>query len=144
MRTATIYNYLVEAALIGSVLILLGLVLRPLCRRIVGSRVLCLAWLLIVLRLLVPLALPNPAMNALKPTLSQDPGIRPMADQVRTRVEDTARDLYWKTLDHAAPDTPVAALMLRIMYAAGNGRLSRQPPSPPPGCLDRTSPSAAG
>ncbi len=125
MRTATIYNYLVEAALIGSVLILLGLVLRPLCRRIVGSRVLCLAWLLIVLRLLVPLALPNPAMNALKPTLSQDPGIRPMADQVRTRVEDTARDLYWKTLDHAAPDTPVAALMLRIMYAAGNGRLSR-------------------
>lgn len=126
MRTATIYNYLVEAALIGSVLILLGLVLRPLCRRLVGSRVLCLAWLLIVLRLLVPLALPNPAMNALKPTLSQDPGIRPMADQVRTRVEDTARSLYWKTLDHADPDTTITALMMRIMYAAGNGRLSRQ------------------
>lgn len=125
MRTATIYNYLVEAALIGSGLILLTLLVRPLMRRAVGSRLVCLAWLLVVLRLLVPLALPNPAMNALKPTLSQDPGIRPMADQVRTRVEDTARSLYWKTLADSQEPTPVTGLMLRVMYAAGNGRLSR-------------------
>lgn len=125
MRTAVIYNYLVEAALIGSLLILLVLVLRPLCRKAVGSRVLCMAWILIALRLLLPIALPNPAMNALKPTLSQDPGIRPMADQVRTRVEDTARSLYWKTLEDSEEPAPLSALLLRVMYAAGNGRLSR-------------------
>ena len=97
MRTATLFNFLVESTLIGSVMILVLLALRPLVRRCTGSRLMMVAWVLVALRLLLPLALPNPAMNALKPTLSQDAGIRPMADQVRTRVEDAARSLYWKS-----------------------------------------------
>ena len=120
MRTATLFNFLVEATLIGSVLILALLALRPLLRRGVGSRLLMVAWALVALRLLLPLALPNPAMNALKPTLSQDAGIRPMADQVRTRVEDAARSLYWK-----GGGTSSGTLLRRVAGAAGNGRLSR-------------------
>ena len=120
MRTATLFNFLVEATLIGSVLILALLALRPLMRRGVGSRLLMVAWALVALRLLLPLALPNPAMNALKPTLSQDAGIRPMADQVRTRVEDAACSLYWKS-----GGTSSGTLLRRVAGAAGNGRLSR-------------------
>ena len=120
MRTATLFNFLVEATLIGSVLILALLALRPLVRRGVGSRLMMVAWVLVALRLLLPLALPNPAMNALKPTLSQDAGIRPMADQVRTRVEDAARSLYWKS-----GGTSSGTLLRRVAGAAGNGQLSR-------------------
>ena len=120
MRTATLFNFLVEATLIGSVLILALLALRPLLRRGVGSRLLMVAWVLVALRLLLPLALPNPAMNALKPTLSQNAGIRPMADQIRTRVEDAARSLYWKSGSASS-----ATLLRRVAGAAGNGRLSR-------------------
>lgn len=124
MRTATIYNFLVEATLIGSVMTLLVLLLRPLLRKGVGSRLVCLAWLLVALRLLVPLALPNPAMNALKPMLSQDAGIRPMADQVRTRVEDTAHSIYWKTFGTDTQRTPLHALLWRVVRATGNGKIA--------------------
>lgn len=124
MRTATLFNFLVESTLIGSILIILLLLARPVCRGRVGSRALWMAWLIIALRLLVPLALPNPAMNALKPTLSQDAGIRPMADQVRTRVEDTALDLYWKTFGFDTSRTPIHAFVWKLVYATGNGRFS--------------------
>lgn len=124
MRTATIYNYLVEATLIGSLLSVAALLLRPVIRKAVGSRMLCLVWLLVALRLLVPLALPNPAMNALKPMLSQDAGIRPMADQVRTRVEDTAHSLYWKTFGTDTQRTPLHALLWRVVRATGNGKIA--------------------
>jgi len=114
----------VEATLIGSALILLLLLLRPFLRRRVGSRMVYVAWLLVALRLLMLLALPNPAMNALKPTLSQDAGIRPMADQVRTRVEDTAHSLYWKTLGADTQRTPLHALVWRVVRATGNGKIA--------------------
>ena len=119
MRTATLFNFLVESTLIGSVMILVLLALRPLVRRCTGSRLMMVAWVLVALRLLLPLALPNPAMNDLKPTLSQDAGIRPMADQVRTRVEDAARSLYWKSGGSSS------TLPRRLADAAGNGQLSR-------------------
>lgn len=125
MRTATVFNFLVESTLIGSTLIVALLLLRPLLRRRLGSRVLLLAWVLVVLRLMVPLALPNPAMNWLKPTLSQDAGIRPMADQVRVRMEDAAFDLYWKVLGTDTQQTPLHSLLWRVVYATSNGRFAR-------------------
>ena len=47
MRTATVFNFLVEATLIGSALIALTLVLRAPARRKVGCRLLMLLWALI-------------------------------------------------------------------------------------------------
>ncbi|MGN0745413.1 MAG: M56 family metallopeptidase [Aristaeellaceae bacterium] len=124
MRTATVFNFLVEATLIGSALIVLTLVLRAPARRRVGCRLLMLLWALAALRLLLPIALPNPVMNWLKPFYSQDAGIRPMADQVRVRVGDAAHDLYYKVLGDA-PATPLRSLLWRVVYATRNGRLSR-------------------
>ena len=124
MRTATVFNFLVEATLIGSALIVLTLVLRAPARRRVGCRLLMILWALAALRLLLPIALPNPVMNWLKPFYSQDAGIRPMADQVRVRVGDAAHDLYYKVLGDA-PATPLRSLVWRVVYATRNGRLSR-------------------
>ena len=123
MRAATVFNYLVEAELIGSAVMAGVMLVRLLLRKPLGSRFVRALWLLVALRLLLPIALPNPLMNALKPTLSLDAGIRPMADQVRTRVGDAATALYRKaTLDHGSPTTLEA--LRRVSRAAGNGQLS--------------------
>ncbi|MGN0778428.1 MAG: M56 family metallopeptidase [Aristaeellaceae bacterium] len=125
MRTATVFNFLVEATLIGSALIVLTLVLRAPVRRRAGGRLLMLLWVLVAMRLLLPIALPNPVMNWLKPFYSQDPGIRPMADQVRVRVGDAAHELYYKVLGDDPTPTPVHTFLWRMVYATRNGRLSR-------------------
>lgn len=121
MRTATLFNFLVESSLIGGMLIALLLALRPLIRRGAGSRVVWLLWALVALRLLVPLALPNPLMNWLRPTLSLDTGIRPMADQVRTRMDDAAREL---SAAFSGRGSPLETLLWRVAGATGDGRLA--------------------
>ena len=68
IRTIMVFNYLLEAALFGGVMILLLLVVRRLLRGKLGSGVIYAAWLLVAVRLLLPIALPNPAMNDLRPT----------------------------------------------------------------------------
>ena len=123
MRTATVFNYLVEATLIGSAVMLGVLAVRFLLRKPLGNRFTRALWLLVALRLLLPIALPNPLMNAIKPTLSVDAGIRPMADQVRTRVGDAATALYWKTVGDRG-ELPLSTLLRRLAQDAGNGRLS--------------------
>ncbi len=92
MRAATLFNFLIESTLMGSVMILLMLVVRRFLRPQLGSRVLCLAWLLVAIRLLVPLSFPNPMMNELRPTVSVNVGVRPIADQVRIRATDAMFD----------------------------------------------------
>lgn len=121
MRTATLFNFLVESSLIGGLLIVLLLALRPVIRRGAGSRAVWLLWALVALRLLVPLALPNPLMNWIRPTLSIDAGIRPMADQVRTRVDDAAKELYSAFSGRGAA---LGTLLWRVAGATGNGRLA--------------------
>ena len=49
-----------------------------------------MAWLLVALRLLLPLSLPNPAMDEFRPGFSVDVAARPVADQVRQRVIDAS------------------------------------------------------
>lgn len=122
MRAATVFNFLVEAELIGSAVMAGVLVVRCTLRRALGARFVRALWLLVVLRLLLPIALPNPLMNALKPTLSVDAGIRPMADQVRTRIGDAAAALYWKASGSAG--SPLTRLLRQVSGAARNGRLS--------------------
>lgn len=84
----TVFNYLLEATLTGSVLILLTVAVRGLLRHQLGSRLIYALWLPVALRLLLPISLPNPLMDTLRPALSVDLGARPMADQVRQRLID--------------------------------------------------------
>ena len=88
MRSMTVFNYLLEATLFGSVLILLAVAVRGLFRHRLGSRAVYVCWLVVALRLLLPISLPNPLMDSLRPDLSVDMGARPLADQVRQRVID--------------------------------------------------------
>ena len=88
MRSMTVFNYLLEATLMGSVLILLLVTVRALLRDRLGSRVIYAGWALVALRLLTPLSLPNPVMDEFRPGLSTDVDARPVADQVRQRIID--------------------------------------------------------
>ena len=90
MRSMTVFNYLLEATVIGSVMILLVIAVRALLRERLGSRAIYVAWLLVALRLLLPLSLPNPAMDEFRPGFSVDVAARPVADQVRQRVIDAS------------------------------------------------------
>lgn len=94
-RTITVFNFLLEAALFGGILILLVLLLRRFFRNKLGSGLICLAWLMVAVRLLVPIALPNPIMNELRPTNSVDAAARPVADQFRIRMTDAVSDLIF-------------------------------------------------
>ena len=90
MRSMTIFNYLLEATLFGSVLILLIIAARGLLRRRLGSRAIYASWLLAALRLLLPISIPNPIMDEFRPGFSVDVAARPVADQIRQRVIDTS------------------------------------------------------
>lgn len=90
MRSMTVFNYLLEAALFGSILILLVTAVRAIFRKRLGSRATYVAWLIPALRLLLPISLPNPAMDGLRPGLSVDVAARPVADQIRRRLIDTS------------------------------------------------------
>ncbi len=93
MRSMTVFNYLLEATLMGSVLILLLVTVRALLRDRLGSRAIYAGWALVALRLLTPLSLPNPAMDEFRPGLSTDAAARPVADQVRRRIIDAGQNL---------------------------------------------------
>ena len=95
----TVFNFLLEASLAGSALIVLLLLARRFLRRRVGSRMIAACWLAVALRLLLPVALPNPAMNELRPTLSTDAAARPVADQIRVRAKDAIIDLGSSMMD---------------------------------------------
>ena len=90
MRSMTVFNFLLEATVIGSVIILLVIAVRALLRDRLGSRAIYAAWLLVALRLLLPLSLPNPVMDEFRPGFSVDVAARPVADQVRQRVIDAS------------------------------------------------------
>jgi len=92
-RTMSVFNYLLEAALAGAILVLLMLAVRAFLRKPLGSRAVYAAWLLVAVRLLVPLSIPNPVMNELRPTHSLDLAARPVADQFRVRLQDALGDL---------------------------------------------------
>lgn len=94
MRTAAIYNFLLESTIIASIAILLMIPVRRFFRRALGSRALCFAWLLVAIRLLCPLALPNPVIHEIQTPYNYDQAhIRPIAGQVNVRVRDAADGL---------------------------------------------------
>ena len=85
-----------EATLAGSVLIVVLMGLRQVFRKRIGSRMVHVAWARGAIRLLLPIAIPNPLMDGLRPTYSSDTDARLIADQVRIRDRDAMADAsYW-------------------------------------------------
>lgn len=94
MRAALLYNYLIEANIMASIAILLMLFLRKFLRRQLGNGALCFGWLLVAVRLLLPVSLPNPFIRSIRPPAAMDPAIRPIAGQIKVRVTDLLSVLY--------------------------------------------------
>ena len=93
MRSATIFNFLIEANIMASIAILLMIPLRKLLRKQMGNTAICFGWLLIALRLLIPLTLPNPLIHEIRPTYLEDTAIRPIAGQIKVRIVDAISDI---------------------------------------------------
>ena len=93
MRTALIYNFLIEANIMASIAIVLMMALRKFLRRQVGNSAMCFGWLLVAARLLLPVTLPNPWIAFIRSPFAQDAAIRPIAGQVKVRVQDALNDL---------------------------------------------------
>lgn len=60
MRTAILNNLLIGANIMASIAIVLMMVLRKCLRRTLGNSCICFGWLLVVVRLLLPLPFANP------------------------------------------------------------------------------------
>ncbi len=88
MRTATVFNFLLEANLMASAAILLMIVFRKFLRKPLGNRMIYFLWLLIAIRLLFPFAFSNPYINEFRPYYLNDEAIRPIAGQIRVRISD--------------------------------------------------------
>ncbi len=135
MRKALLFNFLLEATIIASIAILLMLLVRKLFRKQLGNRVIAFAWLLVAIRLLCPLTLPNPAINEIRSPFANDEGIRPIAGQIQVRTKDFFNEMDrlryrydWskdhplaqgiRTLEDAAYDGAMAKWLM-ILYVAG-------------------------
>lgn len=99
MRSALIYNFLIEANIMASIAILLMIPLRKLFRKQLGNSAICFGWLLVAIRLLCPLSLPNPFIREIRPAFLSDETIRPIAGQIKVRLVDAIGDvgrLFWQ------------------------------------------------
>lgn len=99
MRSAVIYNFLIEANIMASIAILPMIPLRKLLRKQLGNSALCFGWLLTAVRLLCPLSLPNPFIHEIRPAYVYDMTIRPIAGQIKIRLIDAITDLgtvFWR------------------------------------------------
>lgn len=90
MRSMTVFNYLLEATLFGSVFILISIAVRSIGRHRLGSRAVYASWILAAIRLLLPVSIPNPLMDKFRPGFSVDVAARPVAAQLRQRVIDAS------------------------------------------------------
>ena len=123
MRTALIYNFLIEANLMAAFAILLMIPVRLFGRQKLGSRAIYFAWLLIAIRLLCPVALPNPAIHEIRSAFAQDAAIRPIAGQIKVRFGDAVNQLYDRA-QLAGVSEGVGEALHDLRDDAGNGMLS--------------------
>ncbi len=127
MRTATVYNFLLEANLMASLAIVLMAVVRKFLRKPLGSRAIYFAWLLVAVRLLCPLALPNPAINEIRSAFAPDEAIRPIAGQIQVRFRDAVEGVSdWLRYGNggAARESALAQNVSALYDSTGNGMLS--------------------
>ena len=88
MRAAILFNFLTEANIMASLAILLMLLLRKTLRAQLGNTALCFGWLLVAVRLLCPLTLPNPLINLIRTPYMTNAAVRPIAGQIQVRLHD--------------------------------------------------------
>lgn len=88
MRTAVFYNFFIEANLMASIAIVLMMVIRKYLRRPLGSSALCFGWLLVALRLMLPISFVNPLIHTIRSPFAPDIAIRPIAGQIKVRLGD--------------------------------------------------------
>ena len=93
MRSAVVFNFLLEANLMASAAIVLMIAFRKFLRKPLGNRMIYFLWLLIAIRLICPIALNNPWINEFRPGMVNDQAIRPIAGQIKVRLDDIFSDL---------------------------------------------------
>lgn len=123
MRTALIYNFLIEANLMAAIAILLMIPVRMFGRKKLGNHAIYFAWLLVAIRLLCPLALPNPAIHEIRSAFAMDTAIRPIPGQIQVRFRDTV-DRAVDTVRIAGVGGSVEEALCDLRDDAGNGMLS--------------------
>ena len=102
MRTALFYNFFIEANLMAVIAIALMSVIRKYLRRPLGSSALCFGWLLIALRLLLPISFVNPLIHTIRSPFAPDIAIRPIAGQIKVRAGDlisSVGKMLWRAGD---------------------------------------------
>ena len=124
MRTAVLYNFLLEATLMASIAILLMIPIRAFMRKKLGSRVLSFGWLLVAIRLLCPLALPNPVIHEIRSDFAPDAAIRPIAGQLKVRISDLISDAAIFVNRTMGRKSDLAVGMDELVESTYNGMLS--------------------
>ena len=124
MRTAVMYNFLLEATLMASIAILLMIPIRAFMRKKLGSRVLGFGWLLVAIRLLCPLTLPNPLIHEIRSDFAPDAAIRPIAGQLKVRLSDLISDTAIWVNSTLGRRSDLAVGMDELVESAYNGMLS--------------------
>ena len=122
MRTALLYNFLIEANIMASIAILLMILLRRFFRRPLGNGALCFGWLLVAIRLLLPITLPNPLINGIRSPFAADTAIRPIAGQVKVRLTDALGQAG--SLLYRAKLVKPANLVYQLTWEVENASLS--------------------
>ena len=127
MRSAYIYNFLIEANIMACIAILLMIPLRKFFRKQLGNNALCFGWLLTAIRLLCPLSLKNPLIYTIRPDYIWDDAIRPIAGQIKVRVSDAAgelADMFFSMNNQPAADA-ANRLQDGIEYATASVTLAK-------------------
>ena len=93
MRSAFVYNFLIEANIMASIAIILMIPLRKFFRKQLGNSAICFGWLLVAIRLLCPLSLVNPLIHEIRSPFAADAAIRPIAGQIKVRISDALEGL---------------------------------------------------
>ena len=126
MRTALVYNFLLEANVMASIAIVLLFFARRFLRKPLGNSALRFSWLLVAARLLLPLSLPNPFIREIRPAaLYADTAIRPIAGQIRVRLEDALSEGHFSLWHALGRSTPVGDGLLRAANGIENGSAAR-------------------
>ncbi len=122
MRSAFVYNFLIEANIMASIAIILMIPLRKFFRKQLGNSAICFGWLLVAIRLLCPLSLVNPLIHEIRSPFAADAAIRPIAGQIKVRVSDALdglSNLFWR-----ADNRPAYEATNRLQAGMENARFS--------------------